>query len=83
MRMIVDAHKLAVALAVADLDQNKAAAKAGISFTTISRMKGSANWQPQTLVKLSAALNVHPYDLLTVEGAPDPKFGRPGSGRNS
>ena len=80
-RMIVDPHKLGIALAVAGLDQNKAADKAGISFTTLSRLKGSDNWQPQTLSKLAEALDVHPYDLLTVEGAPDPKHGRPGNGR--
>ena len=81
-RMIVDPHKLGVALAIAGLDQNKAADKANISFTTLSRLKGSDNWQPQTLAKLAIALDVHPYDLLTAEGFPDPKPGRPGNGRN-
>ena len=81
-KMIVDPHKLGVALAIAGLDQNKAAQKAGISFTTLSRLKGSDNWQPRTLAALAAALDIHPFDLLTVEGAPDPKPGRPGNGRN-
>ena len=76
-RMIIDPKKLNIALALADLDQNKAAEKAGISFTTLSRLKGSDNWQPKTLAALASALDVHPYDLLTVEGAPDPKRGRP------
>ena len=79
-RMYVDPKKLKIALAVAGLDQNSASEKAGISFTTLSRMKGNDNWQPQTLRAVAAALNVHPYDLLTVEGFPDPKPGSPSNG---
>ena len=82
-RMIIDPYKLKVALAVSGLDQNKAAEKAGISFTTLSRLKGSDNWQPKTLAALAAALNIHPYDLLTTEGFPDPKHGSPGNGHEN
>ena len=71
-RMIIDAHKLKIALAQADLDQNKAAAKAGLSYPTVSRFKGSDNWQPRKLAALADALGVHPFDLLTVTQEPQP-----------
>jgi DNA-binding Xre family transcriptional regulator len=79
-RIVVDPKKVKIALAVSGLDQNEAAKKAGISFTTLSRLKGSDNWQPKTLAALAAALDIHPYDLLTAEGFPDPKPGSPGNG---
>jgi DNA-binding Xre family transcriptional regulator len=82
-KLIIDSKKLRVALANADLDQNKAAEKAGISFTTLSRLKDTDKWQPKTLAALALALNCNPIDLLNVDEFPAPKDGSPANGRNS
>jgi len=51
-----------------NLSQGKLAEKLGISANFLSNIEHCKNWvSPDTLVKLAAALNIEPYELLKAD----------------
>lgn len=53
------------------------AVKAEMSPTTIYTSWDSNRYRGETLDKLASALDVHPFDLLDVDGHPNPHMGAP------
>ena len=53
-------------------------ARAGVSVTSIRNWSNGRNhFNPGTLERIAVALNVNPFDLITVEGHPDPLMDAP------
>ena len=78
----VDAKALRVRMAELNLTVREVAEAAGVAPMTVRRMLSELPCEIGSVGRVSAAIQLHPYDLLRAEGFPFPRLGAPALGRS-